>query len=134
MANLRCFIFSQSIQTLPLPDRFLQNRRQTFIHQTCYHSTPQPDNCTVNYKAEPQTRSSDFAHAIDIWLYSIVILDTGFPPRHRFSHLDTGFSWFPCVYNRMVKWFPSFQVASTCFSCSTPELNFLGTYICVHVK
>jgi len=53
------------------------------------------------------------------------------------GHLDTGFSWFPCVYKRMLRWFPSFQVATTCFSCSPPDLNFLVTFffhICVHVK
>jgi len=24
------------------------------------------------------------------------------------GHLDTGFSWFPCVYKRMLRWFRSF--------------------------
>ena len=41
------------------------------------------------------------------------------PPRHRF------FSWFPCVYKQMLRWFPRFQVATTCFSCSPPDLNLL---------
>ena len=52
------------------------------------------------------------------------------------GHLGTGLSWFPCVYKRMLRWFPSFQVATTCFSCSPPDLNFLVTffYICVRVK
>jgi len=51
------------------------------------------------------------------------------------GHLDTGFSLFPCVYKRMLRWFPSFQVATTCFSCSPPDLNFLVFLnICVHVK
>jgi len=31
------------------------------------------------------------------------------------DHLDTGFSWFPCVYKQMLRWFPRFQVATTCF-------------------
>ena len=44
------------------------------------------------------------------------------------GHLDTGFSWFPCVYKRMLRWFPSFQVATTCLSCSPPHLNFLVTF------
>ena len=44
------------------------------------------------------------------------------------GHLDTGFSWFPCVYKRMLRWFPSFQVATTCLSCSPPDLNFLVTF------
>jgi len=39
------------------------------------------------------------------------------------GHLDTGFSWFPCVYKQMLRWFPTFQVATTCFSCSSPDLN-----------
>ena len=38
------------------------------------------------------------------------------------GHLDTGFSWFPCVYKQMLRWFPRFQVATTCFSCSPPDL------------
>ena len=49
------------------------------------------------------------------------------------GHLDTGFSWFPCVYKRMLKWFPSFQVATTCFSCSPPDLNFLVTFFFIFV-
>ena len=40
-------------------------------------------------------------------------------------HLDTGFSWFPCVYKQMLRWFPRFQVATTCFSCSPPDLNLV---------
>ena len=50
--------------------------------------------------------------------------------------LDTGFSWFPCVYKQMLRWFPRFQVATTCFSCSPPDLNLLVTdfIFCKHVK
>ena len=43
------------------------------------------------------------------------------------GHLDTGFSWFPCVYKQMLRWFPRIQVATTCFSCSPPDLNLLVT-------
>ena len=52
------------------------------------------------------------------------------------SHLDIGFSWFPCVYKQMLGWFPRFQVATTCFSRSPPDLNLLVTnfMFCVHVK
>ena len=28
------------------------------------------------------------------------------------GHLDTGFSRFPCVCKQMLRWFPTFQVAS----------------------
>ena len=36
----------------------------------------------------------------------------------------------------MLRWFPRFQVATTCFSCSTPDLNLLVTnfIFCIHVK
>ena len=52
------------------------------------------------------------------------------------DHLDTGFSWFPCVYKQMLRWFPTFQVATACFSCSPPDLNLLVTnfMFCIHVK
>ena len=52
------------------------------------------------------------------------------------GHLDTGFSWFPCVYKQMLRWFPRFQFATTCFSCSPPDLNLVVTdfMFCLHVK
>ena len=52
------------------------------------------------------------------------------------GHLDTGFSWFPCVYKQMMRWFPRFQVATTCFSCSPLDLNLLVTnfIFCLDVK
>ena len=65
---------------------------------------------------------------------AVLTLDTGllarsqYPEGHATDHLDTGFSWFPCVYKRMLRWFPSFQVATTCFSCSRPDLNSLVTF------
>ena len=73
---------------------------------------------------------------------AVLTLDAGllaisqYPEGPATGHLDTGFSWFPCVYKRMLRWFPSFQVATTCLSCSPPDLNFLVTFIhiCVHVK
>ena len=42
------------------------------------------------------------------------------------GHLDTGFSWFPGVYKQMLRWFPTYQFATTCFSCSLPDLNLLA--------
>ena len=33
------------------------------------------------------------------------------------------------VYKRMLRWFPRLQVATACFSCSPPDLNFLVPYI-----
>jgi len=68
-------------------------------------------------------------------------LDVRLQARNQYSegpatgHLDTGFSWFPCVYKHMLRWFPSFQVATTCFSCSPPDLNSVITdfMFCIHV-
>ena len=73
---------------------------------------------------------------------AIFTLDTGLLARSQYSegpatgHLDTGFSWFPCVYKQMLRWFPRFQVATTCFSYSPPDLNLLVTnfMFCIHVK
>ena len=71
-----------------------------------------------------------------------VTLDAGLLATSRYSegpatgHLDTGFSWFPCVYKQTLRWFPRFQVATTCFSCSPPDLNSVVTnfIFCIHVK
>jgi hypothetical protein len=60
---------------------------------------------------------------------AVVTYDAGLLARSQYSegpatgHLDTGFSWFPCVYKQMLRWLPRFQVATTCFSCSPPNLN-----------
>ena len=52
------------------------------------------------------------------------------------GHHDTGFSSFPCVYKQILRWFQRFQVATTCFSCSPPDLNLLviNFIFCIHVK
>ena len=65
---------------------------------------------------------------------AVLTLDAGLLARSQYpegpasGQLNTGFSWFPCVYKRMLRWFPSFQVATTCLSCSPPDLNFLVTF------
>ena len=48
-----------------------------------------------------------------------------YPEGPATDHLSRGFSWFPCVYKQMLRWFPRLQVATACFSCSPPDLNFL---------
>ena len=79
-------------------------------------------------------------------LYNVCIavftLDAGLLARSQYSegpatgHLDTGFSWFPCAQKQMLRWFSRFQIATTCFSCSPPDLNLLVTNFicCTHVK
>jgi len=79
-------------------------------------------------------------------LYCVCIavfnLDARLLARSQYSegpatgHLDTGFSWFPSVYKQTLRWFPRFQVATTSFSCSPPDLNSVVTNLmfCIHVK
>jgi hypothetical protein len=40
------------------------------------------------------------------------------------THLDTGFSWFPCVSKQMLSLFPTLQIATSCFSCSQTQHKF----------
>jgi len=69
-------------------------------------------------------------------------LDAGMLARSHYSegpaagHLETSFSWFSCAYKQMLRWFPRFQVTTTCFSCSPPNLNLVVTnfMFCLHVK
>ena len=73
---------------------------------------------------------------------TVFTLDAGLPARSQYSegpatgNLDTGFSRFPCVYKQMLRRFPTFQVATTCFSCSPLDLNLVVTNFmcCLHVK
>ena len=57
-------------------------------------------------------------------------LDAELLARSQFSEglatgqFDTCFSCFPCVYKQMLRWFPTLQVATICFSCSPPDLHF----------
>jgi len=51
-----------------------------------------------------------------------------YPEDPASGHLDTGFSWFPCVYKQTLRWFPRLQVATTFLSCSPPDLNLLDPY------
>ena len=73
---------------------------------------------------------------------AVFILDAGLLARSQYpecpatGHLDTGFSRFPCAYKQTLRWFPTFQVATTCFSCSPPDLNLVVTnfMFSIHVK
>ena len=72
---------------------------------------------------------------VTLCVYCSFTLDAGLVAKSQYpegpatGHLDTGFSWFPCVYKRMLRGFLSFQVATTCFSCNPTDLNFLVTYL-----
>ena len=77
---------------------------------------------------------SSYVYLLYYVCIAVLTLDAGLLARSQYpegpatGHLDTGFSLFPYVYKRMLRWFPSFQVATTCFSCSPPDLNFLVTF------
>ena len=85
---------------------------------------------------------SSYVYLLYCVCIAVFTLDAGLLARSQYSEgpatgpLDTGFSWFPCVYKQMLRWFPRFQVATTCFSCSPPNLNLLVTdfIFCIHVK
>jgi len=85
---------------------------------------------------------SSYAYLLYHMCIAVFTLDAGLLARSQYSeglvtgHLDTGFSWFPCVYKQMLRWFPRFQVATTCVSCSPPDLNLVATnfIFCLHVK
>jgi len=65
----------------------------------------------------------------DCWLLVAGLLARSqYPEGLATGHLHKGFSWFPCVYKRMLRWYSSFHVAATCFSCSPPDLNFLVNF------
>ena len=85
---------------------------------------------------------SSYVYLLYYVCIAVFTLDAGLLARSQYSegpatgHLDIGFSWFPCVYKQMLRRFPTFQVATTCFSCSPPDLNLVVTnfMFCLHLK
>jgi len=63
-----------------------------------------------------------------IYLVAGLLATSQYPEGPATGHLSTGFSWFPCVYKRILSWFPTLQVATICCSCSPPDLHFLDPY------
>jgi len=85
---------------------------------------------------------SSYVYLLYYVCIAVFTLDAGLLARNQYpegpatGHIDTGFSWFPCVYKQMLIRFPTFQVATTSFSCSPPDLNLVVTdfMCCIHVK
>jgi hypothetical protein len=66
-----------------------------------------------------------YCYAMCVLLNCGMVATSQYPEGPTTGHLDTGFSWFPWIHKRMLRWFPRLQVATICFSCSPPDLNFL---------
>ena len=72
----------------------------------------------------------------DCWLYCRIagffaglLARNQYPEGPATGHLGTGSLGFPeSVYKRKLRWFRRLQVATACFSCSPPDLNFLVPY------
>ena len=85
---------------------------------------------------------SSYVYLLYYECIAVFTLNAGLLARSQYSegpatgHLDTGFSRFPCAYKQMLRRFSTFQVATTCFSCSPPDLNLVLTnfMFCLHVK
>jgi len=64
---------------------------------------------------------SSYVYLLYYVCIAVFTLDAELLARSQYSegsatgHLDTGLSWFPCVYKQMLSWFPKFRVATTCF-------------------
>jgi hypothetical protein len=82
-------------------------------------------------KVQKKIISVNFCHALFSFLSHIKRFGNAglglAPLGPATGHLDTGFSWFPWVQEQMLRWFLPFQVASTCISCSPPNLNSVVT-------
>ena len=57
---------------------------------------------------------SSYVYLLYYVCIAVFTLDAGMVARSRYSeclvtgHLNTGISWFPCVYKVMLRWFPRF--------------------------
>jgi len=85
---------------------------------------------------------SSYVYLLYYVCIAVFTLDAGLLARSQNSegsatgHLDKGFSWCPYVYKQMLRLFLGYKVATTCFSCSPPDLTLLVSnfIFCIHVK
>ena len=58
---------------------------------------------------------SSYVYLLYYVCMAVFTLDAGLLARSQYSegpatgNLDTGYSWFPCVYKQMLRWFPRLQ-------------------------
>ena len=83
--------------------------------------------CTTDTEFQPNC-----SYQLYVYLYTLVaglLARSQYPEGPATGHLGTDFLGFPVsVYKRMLRWFPRHQVATACFSCSSPDINFLVPY------
>ena len=85
---------------------------------------------------------SSYVYLLYYVCIDVFTLDARLLARSQYSevpatgHLDIGLSLFPFVHKQMLRWFPIFQVTTTWFSCSPPDLSVLVTnfMFCIHAK
>ena len=112
------------------------------VTRTSYFSLLSPGNLAEHLLTAGQTLPSKFPSLTTYHRLYMVTDTAGLLASSQYSegpatgHLDTGFSRFPCAYKQMLRRFPTFQVATTCFSRSPPDLNLVVTdfMFCLHVK
>jgi hypothetical protein len=74
--------------------------------------------------------------SIDVFRLDAELLARGqYSEGSATGQLDTGFPWFPRVFKQMLRWFPTLQVATTCLSRSSPDVNLVANqfhvlYLC----
>jgi hypothetical protein len=112
----------------------------SMLHFTFYAPAHIP-HCISKYVLHFHVTVCVSLHSASHYRLHCTLRSTSDTPRcipHSKFHLTihTGFPWFPCVYKQMLRWFPRLQVATTCFSCSPPDLNLVVTnfIFCIHVK
>ena len=90
------------------------------------------ENFATSIHGEQYKRRISYIQDLDPLPVASILSD----PHIATGHLDTSFSRFPCAYKQMLRWFPTFQVATTCVSCRPPDLNLLVSnfIFCIHVK
>jgi len=126
-------ICCQGLAVNPLPPTYQIFIATLFLLQSILFLTCRFINAGVNIHLlfiRNSRRESVLGIMTQVFLSTQVLFST------QVFLLDTGFSRFPCVYKQTLRRFPTFQVATTCFSCSTPDLNLVVTNFMfrLHVK
>jgi hypothetical protein len=93
------------------------------------HTAPSSHTCSQVLWGRRWDSSNIYFYFMCITSVAGLLARSQYPVGPATGHIGTGFSWFPCVYKRMLRWFPRLPVATACFSCSPPDLNLLDPYI-----